>query len=65
MSIAPELPTRRNEAWKYSDLRHAVGAEQHVLRDGLDIIERLAPGTQRSVIASGEAVVSFRTAIEM
>lgn len=55
MSIALELPTRRNEAWKYSDLRQAVGAERHVLRDGRDIIERLAPGTQRSVIAPGEA----------
>jgi len=55
VSIALELPTRRNEAWKYSDLRQAVGAERHVLRDGRDIIERLAPGTQRSVIAPGEA----------
>jgi Fe-S cluster assembly protein SufD len=54
VSIAVELPTRRNEAWKYSDLRQAVGAQPHVLRDGRDIIERLAPGTQRSVIASGE-----------
>ncbi|MBL8547484.1 MAG: SufD family Fe-S cluster assembly protein [Hyphomonadaceae bacterium] len=47
MSIAADLPTRRNEAWKYSDLRQAVGDEHHVLRDGRDIIERLAPGTQR------------------
>lgn len=47
MSIAAELPTRRNEAWKYSDLRQAVGDERHVLREGRDIIERLAPGTQR------------------
>lgn len=54
MSIAAELPTRRNEAWNYSDLRQAVGAQSHVLRDGRDIIERLAPGTQRSVIATGE-----------
>ncbi len=54
MSIAVELPTRRNEAWKYSDLRQAVGDQEHVLRDGRDIIERLAPGTQRSVIGPGE-----------
>ena len=47
MSIAAELPTRRYEAWKYSDLRQAVGDERHVLREGRDIIERLAPGTQR------------------
>ncbi|MBX3428899.1 MAG: SufD family Fe-S cluster assembly protein [Hyphomonadaceae bacterium] len=46
MSIAAALPTRRNEAWKYSDLRQAVGETPHVLRDGRDIIERLAPGTQ-------------------
>jgi len=47
VSIAAELPTRRYEAWKYSDLRQAVGDERHVLREGRDIIERLAPGTQR------------------
>ena len=47
MSLAAELPTRRNEAWKYSDLRQAVGDQSHALRDGRDIIERLAPGTQR------------------
>lgn len=46
MSIAAELPTRRNEAWKFSDLRAAVGEAHHVLRSGRDIIERLAPGTQ-------------------
>lgn len=54
MSIAAELPTRRNEAWKYSDLRRAVGEEWHELRDGRDIIERLAPGTQRLGVAAGE-----------
>lgn len=54
MSIAVELPTRRNEAWKYSDLRQAVGEASHVLRDGRDIIERLAPGTQRIAIPAGE-----------
>ncbi|MDZ4692386.1 SufB/SufD family protein [Terricaulis sp.] len=54
MSIAAELPTRRIEAWKYSDLRQAVGLDTHVLRDGRDIIERLAPGTQRSTVPAGE-----------
>lgn len=54
MSIAADLPTRRNEAWKYSDLRQAVGDENHVLRDGRDIIERLAPGTQILVAAPGK-----------
>ena len=47
MSAAAELPTRRSEAWKYSDLRQAVGNAPHALREGRDIIERLAPGTQR------------------
>ncbi len=55
MSIAAELPTRRIEAWKYSDLRQAVGLDTHVLRDGRDIIERLAPGTQRSTVPAGES----------
>ena len=55
MSIAAELPTRRNEAWKYSDLRKAVGDDRHVLRDGRDIIERLAPGTQSTVVPAGKA----------
>jgi len=54
VSIAAELPTRRIEAWKYSDLRQAVGLDTHVLRDGRDIIERLAPGTQRSTVPAGE-----------
>lgn len=53
--IATELPNRRVEAWKYSDLRAALGAEPHVLRDGRDIVERLAPGTQRIDIPAGEA----------
>lgn len=53
--IAAELPNRRVEAWKYSDLRAAIGAEPHVLRDGRDIIERLAPGTQRMDIPAGES----------
>lgn len=57
MSIVAELPTRRNEAWKYSDLRQAVGDERHVLRDGRDIIERLAPGTQSLRLGPGEKSV--------
>lgn len=55
--IAADLPNRRVEAWKYTDLRAALGAEQHVLRDGRDIIERLAPGTQATIIPAGEARV--------
>jgi Fe-S cluster assembly protein SufD len=54
VSIAAELPTRRNEAWKYSDLRQAVGDQSHALRDGRDIIERLAPGTQRLEAVAGK-----------
>ncbi|MGQ0533692.1 MAG: SufD family Fe-S cluster assembly protein [Caulobacteraceae bacterium] len=57
MSIAAELPNRRNEAWKYSDLRQAVGDQAHVLRDGRDIIERLAPGTQRTTVPAGEQLM--------
>jgi Fe-S cluster assembly protein SufD len=52
-----ELPNRRNEAWKYSDLRQAVGDQPHVLREGRDIIERLAPGTQRSTVRTGESLL--------
>jgi Fe-S cluster assembly protein SufD len=55
--IAADLPNRRVEAWKYSDLRQAIGAEPHVLREGRDIIERLAPGTQRMSIPAGESRV--------
>lgn len=55
MSIAAELPTRRDEAWKYSDLRKAVGENRHALREGRDIIERLAPGTQRMLIPPGQS----------
>lgn len=53
MSFVAELPSRRTEAWKYSDLRAALGDERRVLRDGRDIIERLAPGTQRSHVEAG------------
>lgn len=51
---ADVLPNRRVEAWKYSDLRAALSNAQPVLRDGRDIIERLAPGTQRMSIPAGE-----------
>lgn len=51
---ADVLPNRRVEAWKYSDLRGALSDAQPVLRDGRDIIERLAPGTQRMSIPAGE-----------
>ena len=61
MSIAAELPTRRNEAWKYSDLRQAVGDTRHVLRDGRDIIERLAPGTQRLEASTKQIFVERMT----
>lgn len=54
MSIAAELPNRRVEAWKYSDLRAAVGDQPHVLAKGRDIIERLAPGVQRTAIPASE-----------
>jgi Fe-S cluster assembly protein SufD len=57
VSIAAELPTRRDEAWKYSDLRRAVGDERHVLREGRDIIERLAPGTQRLDVRPGDNIL--------
>jgi len=48
------IPTRRVEAWKYSDLRAALGDEAPLLRDGRDIIERLAPSTERGLVAAGE-----------
>jgi Fe-S cluster assembly protein SufD len=54
VTAAEALPNRRVEAWKYSDLRAALSDAQPVLRDGRDIIERLAPGTQRTTIPAGE-----------
>lgn len=53
MSLA-ELPTRRVEAWKYSDLRAVLGDASPALRDGRDIIERLAPETIVTGLAAGE-----------
>ncbi|HWA00727.1 MAG TPA: SufD family Fe-S cluster assembly protein [Caulobacterales bacterium] len=55
MSALAELPNRRVEAWKYSDLRAALSEETLVLREGRDIIERLAPGVQRMAIPAGES----------
>jgi Fe-S cluster assembly protein SufD len=46
--IAAEIPNRRNEAWKYSDLRAAVGdAHPSMVGEG-DVIERLAAGAGRA-----------------
>lgn len=56
MSTAVELPTRRNEAWRYSDLRQAVGDTSHSFRDGRDTIERLASDTQRVDVGAGESL---------
>jgi Fe-S cluster assembly protein SufD len=54
------LPTRRDEAWKYSDLRAALREETRVLRQGRDIIERLASDVERIAVAPGET----RTIVE-
>ncbi|HRP09412.1 MAG TPA: SufD family Fe-S cluster assembly protein [Terricaulis sp.] len=54
---AAQLPTRRDEAWKYSDLRAAVGADAVALREAPDVIERLAPRTDVLSVARGEARV--------
>lgn len=57
-SVPEDLPNRRVEAWKYSDLRAALHDRVHILRPpgkyGRDIIERLAPGTQSIDIPAGE-----------
>lgn len=54
MSIA-ELPTRRNEAWKYSDLRAALGDAAPAMREGRDVIERLAPSLNPHSVPAGES----------
>lgn len=41
---AAELPTRRNEAWKYSDLRAALAGETPRMAGEGSVIERLAAG---------------------
>ncbi len=53
MSVLAELPSRRDEAWRYSDLREAL-ADAPALRAGDEIIERLAPETRREVVPPGE-----------
>lgn len=54
MSVNADLPTRRTEAWKYSDLRAALGDKAVVLRQGGDVIERLAPADQANAVSAGE-----------
>lgn len=54
MTEASVLPNRRNEAWKYSDLRAALGEVTPALRDGRDIIERLANHSANGAVAPGE-----------
>jgi len=49
-----ELPNRRVEAWKYSDLRAAVGDAPYALRGGRDIIERLAPCLESIEMTPGD-----------
>lgn len=56
MSALAELPSRRDEAWRYSDLRAAL-ADAPPLRAGRDIIERLAPETHVERVAAGETRV--------
>jgi Fe-S cluster assembly protein SufD len=59
LSLA-ELPTRRVEAWKYSDLRAALGAETPRMAGEGAVIERLAAGAgslETRTIAAGEAEV--------
>lgn len=52
MTLA-DLPTRRTEAWKYSDLRAALGDAPVTLREGSDVIERLAPATRLEDVPAG------------
>ncbi len=57
---AAELPNRRVEAWRYSDLRAAVAETPFALGKGRDVIERLAQGLDRVELAAGE----HRTVVE-
>lgn len=50
---AAEFPSRRSEEWKYSDLRAAIGSAPATLRDGRDVIERLASETQSVLVPAG------------
>lgn len=54
MTEAALLPNRRTEAWKYSDLRAALGETTPVLREGRDIIERLAGRSEDAAVGAGE-----------
>lgn len=54
MTQLADLPNRRVEAWKYSDLRAALRDQAPPLREGRDVIERLAARTERVEIAAGE-----------
>ncbi|MGE3251502.1 MAG: Fe-S cluster assembly protein SufD [Hyphomonadaceae bacterium] len=54
--IQAELPNRRVEAWKYSDLRAALGDRAPRLRPGRDVIERLAERTARIAVPAGAPV---------
>lgn len=58
MSALADLPTRRTEAWKYSDLRAALGDRGLFLREGRDVIERLAPATQIETVPAEQTRVS-------
>lgn len=53
MNTLAELPSRRDEAWRYSDLRAAV-ADAPPMRAGRDPIERLAANTREENVAAGE-----------
>jgi Fe-S cluster assembly protein SufD len=56
------LPTRRSEAWKYSDLSAALGGVAPPMVGEGDVIERLAEGADRASaleVAAGERRVIF------
>ncbi|MFZ2031800.1 MAG: SufD family Fe-S cluster assembly protein [Vitreimonas sp.] len=58
--IAADLPNRRSEAWKYSDLRAAFGDARPSMAGEGDVIERLAAaagGTDARTVAPGKSDV--------
>ena len=58
--IAPALPNRRNEAWKYSDLSAAFGDGRPAMAGEGEVIERLAAGAGRlasRTIAPGQSAL--------
>jgi Fe-S cluster assembly protein SufD len=61
MSTALDFPNRRVEAWKYSDLRAQLAEAMPPLRDGRDVIERLAAKTDHINIAAGETLSVVET----